>query len=58
MDRVLASMSPADTVASLRLLNVLEACRQMSPTEAEEWRRRITGWARFNEVGTEPEPNA
>jgi hypothetical protein len=30
----------------------------MSPTEAEEWRRRITAWARFNEVGAEEGPSA
>jgi len=52
MDRMLASMSPDDTAAALRLLSVLGECRQMSPTEAREWRRRITGWARFPEVGT------
>jgi hypothetical protein len=40
MDRVLASMPPDDTAAALRLLKVLEECRQMSPTEAEAWRRR------------------
>jgi hypothetical protein len=45
MDDVIASMSPDDTAATLRLLRVLEECRQMSPTEAEEWRRRIEGWA-------------
>ena len=44
MDRVFASMSPDDTVAALRLLKVLEECRQMDSTEAEEWRRRIAGW--------------
>ena len=50
MDSVLASMSPDDTAAALRLLKILEECRQMDAAEAEEWRRRITGWARFNEV--------
>ena len=58
MDRVIASMSPADTVAALRLLKVLEECRQMDSTEAEEWRRRIMGWARFNQVASEAPPNA
>ena len=55
MDRVLAAMSPDDTGAALRLLKVLEECRQMDATEAEAWRRRITGWARFNAVGAEAE---
>jgi hypothetical protein len=50
MDRVIVSMSPDDTAAALGLLKVLEECRQMSPAEAQEWRRRITGWARFNEA--------
>ena len=36
-------MSLADSAAALRLLMVLEECRQMSADEAEEWRRRI-GW--------------
>ena len=58
MDRVLASMSPADTASALRLLKVLEECRQMDATEAEAWRRRITGWARFNAVDTEATPSA
>ena len=51
-DRVLAEMSPDDTAAALRLLKVLEECRQMNPAEAEDWRRRIEGWARFNAVQT------
>jgi hypothetical protein len=48
MDRVIASMSPTDTAAALRLLRVLEECRQMSPAKTEAWRRRIAGWARFH----------
>ena len=51
MDRVLASMSPDDTAAALRLLAVLEECGQMHFSEADAWRRRITGWARLNAVG-------
>ena len=35
-ERVIASMSPADTAAALRLLKVLEECRQMSPAEAAD----------------------
>ena len=58
MARVLASMSRDDTAAALRLLKVLEECGQMTVVEAEEWQRRITGWAWFNEVGTAAEPNA
>ena len=57
MDRVIASMSPDDTVAALRQLKALEECRQMSATEADAWRRRITGWALFNEVGAETVPS-
>jgi len=51
-------MTPDDTLAALRLLNVLEECHQMTSGEAESWRRRITGWARFNAVGAEAEPSA
>jgi hypothetical protein len=58
MNRVLASMSPDDTAAALRLLKLREECREMSATEAGEWRRRIEGWARFNAVGAETPPNA
>jgi hypothetical protein len=58
MDRVIASMSPDDTVAALRLLKVLEECRQMSRTEPAEWRRRITGCARFHGAETEATPRA
>jgi hypothetical protein len=53
MDRVIAEMSPKDTAASLRLLKVLEECRQISPTEADAWRRRIAGWARFRDMSTD-----
>jgi len=56
--RVLASMSPDDTAAALRLLKVLEECGQMTLIEAGEWRRRITGWARFREMHAETAPNA
>ena len=46
-DQLICSWSPDDTDAPLRLLDVLEACRQKDAVEAES-RRRITGWARFN----------
>lgn len=58
MDDVIASMSPDDTVAALRPLKVLEDCRQVSPAEAEEWRRRITGWARYHVVEAETHMSA
>jgi hypothetical protein len=51
-------MSPDDTAAALRLLKVLEECRQMSATEAETWRRRIVGWARLNAVDDAAPPSA
>ena len=44
--------------AALRLLKVLEECRQIDPTEVETWRLRITGWVRLNEVRAEAEPSA
>lgn len=50
-------LPPHDAAAALRLPKVLEECRQMRPAEAEEWRRRITGWARLNAVGTERQPD-
>lgn len=53
MDRVIAAMSSDETAAALRLLKVLDECRQMDPREAEAWRRRIPGWGRFNAVGAE-----
>jgi len=52
MDRVIAEMSPDDTAAALRLSNGLEACRQMSPTEADQWRRRIEARADFDQLGS------
>lgn len=57
-DRLIAWLPPEDITAALRLLKVLEDCRQMSPTEAEGWRRRIKGWARFHQVDAETAPNA
>lgn len=58
MDRVIAELSPDDAFAALRLLTVLEECGQMHFAEAEVWRRRITGWARFKAVGAEAKPSA
>jgi hypothetical protein len=58
MNGVLASLSPDDTAAALRLLKVLEGCGQMTTAEACEWRRRIDGWVRFNAVRAEAEPSA
>jgi hypothetical protein len=58
MDDMIASMSPKDTAAALRLLKVLVECRQMGPSDAEEWRRRILGWARFNAVEAKATPSA
>lgn len=55
---VIASLSPDETTAALRFAKVLEACGQMRSAEAEEWRRRITGWARFNAVEARERPNA
>jgi hypothetical protein len=49
---------PDDTAAALRLLKVLEECRQMSPSEVEAWRQRIERWARFNAVTAETSPSA
>ena len=57
MDRVIASMSPDDTAAALRLLKVLVECWRMDPIDAEEWSRRIVGWARFNAVNTDVAPH-
>jgi hypothetical protein len=51
MDRIIASVSPDDTVAALLLLTVLEDCRHMSPAEAEEGRRRIMGWGPVHRAG-------
>ena len=39
MNRMIASLSPDDTAAALRLLKVLEECRQMDSRDAEKWRR-------------------
>jgi hypothetical protein len=50
-------MSPDDAAASPRLLKVLEECRQISPVEDVEWRRRVTGWVRFNAVYAETPPS-
>ena len=58
MDRVFAEMSPDNIAAALRLLNLLEECRQMARIEANAWRQRLTGCVRFNAVRAEAEPNA
>lgn len=58
MDRIIAELSPSDAVSALRLLKLLEECGQMRSGEAEEWRRRIEGWVRFNAVEGETEPSA
>ena len=51
MDCVLASMSPDDTAAALRLLKVLEECRHLGSAEAEARQRRIMGWAEIDAEG-------
>ncbi len=58
MDRLIASMSPDDTIAAVRLLQVMEECGQIGAEEAERWRRRIVGWERFNGAETGAEPSA
>jgi hypothetical protein len=47
MNLVLAAMSPEDTAAALRLLEILERCGQMTAIEAGEWAWRVVAWARF-----------
>ena len=54
----LAPTSPDNSAVALRLLKGLEECRQMSPAEAEAWRRRIEGCARFIAVGAGAESSA
>jgi hypothetical protein len=58
MDRVIASMSPEDAAAALRLLKLLEECGQMKPVEAADWMLRIAGWAWFNAVEAEAAASA
>jgi hypothetical protein len=53
IDRLIEWLQPSDTVAVLRLLAVLEECGQMGSDEAAEWRRRVTGWAKFHALDGE-----
>lgn len=52
-DRLASWLRPDDVEPALRLLYLFEQHGGIGPREAEEWRRRITAWARFNEVGAE-----
>ena len=47
IDRLVARLRSENVVPALRLLAVFEAHRGIDPTEAEEWRRRITTWAQY-----------
>ena len=42
---------------ALEFVALLEKAGQMTPQEADEWRKRIEGWARFNAVETAAEPS-
>ena len=57
-DRLAAWLKPEDVEPALRLLTLMEAYGKIGSREAEDWRRRITGWARFNAVEAGAEPSA
>ena len=57
-DRIAEWLRPHEVQPALNLVGLLEECGQMTPWEAEEWRRRIEGWARFHAVDTECPPGA
>jgi hypothetical protein len=58
MDRVTAEFKPTGVFAALRLLEVLEDRGRIRAREADEWRRKIVAWMRFNEVEVEAVPKA
>jgi hypothetical protein len=58
IDRLAAWLRPEDVEPALRLLSLFEQHGRIDPSEAEERRRRITAWARFNEEGAETQPSA
>jgi hypothetical protein len=58
IDRLAAWLRPQDVEPALRLLALFESQKRIDPREAEEWRKRITAWARFNRVGGESQPSA
>ena len=47
MDEILALLTPEEVTDALRFVEVWQKAGQMSPEEAEEWRRWIAGWERF-----------
>ena len=56
IDEILRWMTPSEVPEALRLLEQFETHGQMPADEANEWRRRIEGWARFHTMkcGTAP----
>jgi uncharacterized protein YecA (UPF0149 family) len=57
-DRTASQLTPGEVQPALEFVALLEKAGQMTPQEAEEWRRRIDGWARFNAVEAETAPSA
>ena len=49
-----AWLQPEDLESALLPLFLMEAHGQIGSGEVEAWRRRISGWARFNAVEAEP----
>ena len=57
-DRIAEWLGPDEVHPALNLVELLENSGQMSVDEANEWRRKIDGWAKFHAVGGETPPSA
>jgi hypothetical protein len=57
-DRIAAQLTPEEIQPALEFVALLEKAGQMTAQEAEEWRKRIAGWARYRELESEAPPNA
>jgi hypothetical protein len=56
-DRLAERLRPDEIKPAFELVALLEQCGQMTPEEADEWRRRIEGWAKYHAVEAETPPN-
>ena len=47
MDAILAELTPKEAPEFLRAVALFERCGVLSQGDAEEWRKRFTGWVEF-----------
>lgn len=57
IDSTLAILTPEEAPCCLRFVDLLERSKDMSPIEADEWRRRIAAWLDFHRLADSRDPS-